>query len=134
MPLLRKMPLLFLFTATLLAQTPQDEIVKLTAAWLHDISIGDKAALNTIMDPHFIATTPGGDLLTKERLVPDGDRPVQKLPAMQLDAPLVRITGDTAVLMSRLPSPGGPAMNATFVYGKRDGAWKLLALQMSPQK
>jgi hypothetical protein len=116
------------------AQSATDEVVKMASGWLTAISVGDRATLSNIMDPNFLATTPGGDVVTKERLVPnDANKPVQKLPQMELDAPMVRIYGTTAVLMSRLKSAGGPAMNATFVFSK-DRTWKLVAIQLSPQK
>lgn len=55
------------------------------------------------MDPRFIATTPVGDVLTKERLVPDDPtHAIQQLPAFELDSPIVRLYGDSAVLMGRL--------------------------------
>ena len=82
-------------------------------------------------------TTPAGDVLTKERLVPDDPaQAVQQLPAFDLDSPMVRLYGDTAVLMARLKSTAGAAqtMNRTFVYNKRDGAWKLVAIHLSLQK
>ena len=48
---------------------------------------------------------------------------------------MVRIYGETAVLMSSLKPVGtGPAMNGTFVYGKRESGWKLIGLQLSRQK
>ncbi len=52
-------------------QSAQDEVLQTTRNWLKDMSTGDRAGLNAIMDPRFIATTPVGDVITKERLVPD---------------------------------------------------------------
>ncbi len=127
--------LLVVLANSLFAQTPQDDVTAAASKWLKAISAGDRTELNAIMDPKFMATTPSGDVLTKERLVPEeSDKPVQKLPPMELEAPLVRIYGSTAVLMSKLKSDGGPAMNATFVFEKSSPGWKLVALHLSPQK
>jgi hypothetical protein len=117
--------------------TAQDQVVQVTRSWLESSSKGDRSALNGIMDPRFIATTPAGDVLTKERLVPDDDaRPVQKLPPMELDSPLVRLYGDTAILASRLKPVGAGTqmLNGTFVFTKQNNAWKLVAVHLSAQK
>ena len=75
----RLLSLVFLLAAALAhGQSSEDRLVQNTQAWLHAISAGDRTALNDLMDPHFIATTPGGDVLTKERLVPSqADRRAQ---------------------------------------------------------
>ena len=84
-------------------RTPEDDIVKATRNWLTNCTNGDRAALNASMDERFIATTPAGDVLPKARLVPDNpSQAVQRLPAMELESPLVRLYGTTAVLMGRL--------------------------------
>ena len=130
----------FLMLASAFAQvqsTAQDEVLQATRSWLQNVGKGDRAGLNAIMDPLCIITTPAGDVLTKERLMPDDPaQAVQQLPAFDLDSPMVRLYGNTAVLMVRLKSTAGSsqAMNGTFVYNKQDGAWKLVALHLSPQK
>jgi len=130
--------LCFLLLSVVVAQTQrtgQDQILQVTRDWLQGISQGDRVALNKIMDSRFIATTPTGDLLTKDRLVPDDEtRSVQKLPSMDLSGPMVRLYGDTAVLMGRLKPAGEGQMNGTFVYTKQDNSWKLVALHLSTQK
>ena len=122
---------------TQVQQTAQDEVRQATRSWLRDISKGDRAGLNAVMDIRFIATTPAGDVLTKERLVPDDpSQSVQQLPVLELDGPIVRLYGNTAVLMGRLLSTAdvNQVMDGTFVYIKRDNAWKLAALHLSTRK
>jgi hypothetical protein len=119
------------------SKSPQDDVIAATNKWLKDISAGDRTALNGAMDGRFLATTPAGDIITKDRLVPDDtSSPVQQLPPLELDSPIVRLYGDTAVLMARLKSASGSAqaLNGTFVYAKQNGHWKLVALHLSPQK
>jgi len=118
-------------------QSAQDEVLQTARSWLKDMSTGDRAGLNAIMDPRFIATTPAGDVLTKERLVPDDPtQAVHQLPALELDSPIVRLYGDTAVLMGRLKSVADAkqVLNGTFVCSKRDNAWKLVAVHLSSQE
>ena len=122
---------------TQVQSTAHDEVLQATRTWLQNVNKGDRAGLNAIMDPRCIITTPAGDVLTKERLVPDDPaQAVQRLPAFDLDSPMVRLYGDTAVLMARLKSTAGDSqvMNGTFVFNKQDGTWKLVAIHLSLQK
>ena len=101
---------------------------------MQSIGKGDRASLNNIMDALCIITTPAGDVLTKDRLVPDDEaRAVQKLPLMELDGPQVRRYGDTAILMSRLKATAGDGQrtSGTFVYRKQDNTWKLVAIHLA---
>jgi hypothetical protein len=88
------------------------------------------------MDARCLLTTPGGDILSKERLVPnDESLGVQTLSPMELSGPIVRIYADTAVLMTHLkPTGGGEESVGTFVYGKQGGTWKLVALHLTARK
>jgi ketosteroid isomerase-like protein len=119
------------FSQTITA--PQDEIVQLTQDWLKAISTGDGIVLNRVMDSRCIITTPAGDILNKDRLVPDDEKQgVQRLPLSELVSPLVRIYGDTAVLMAHLEIAGkGPGSVATFIFGKQAASWKLVGLHIS---
>ena len=89
------------------------------------------------MDEGFIATTPAGEVLPKARLVPDDpSQAIQRLPAMELESPLVRLYGTTAVLMGRLQSTSDSkqALNGTFVYIKQGSGWRLVSMHLSPQR
>jgi hypothetical protein len=110
--------------------TPQDEVLQITREWLTAISAGDRAALNRIMDARCLVTTPGGDILSKERLVSeDESRAVQTLPPMELSGPIVRVYASTAVLMTHLkPTGEGQEWIGTFVYSKQGTGWRLVAL------
>lgn len=128
--------LLFVMTAPAQTQTAQEELVETTRSWLKLSHEGDRAGLNAIMDARCLLTTPAGDVLSKEQLVPDDpERAVHRLDSMELVSPMVRIYGDTAVLMSSLKLAGpDSAMNGTFVYVNRENRWKLVGLQLSRQK
>ncbi len=114
--------------------TAQDQVVQTTRDWLQSISKGDRASLNNIMDALCLITTPAGDVLPKDRLVPDDEaQVVQRLPLMDLDGPQVRLYGDTAIVMSRLKATagGGQRTSGTFVYRKQDNTWKLVAIHLA---
>jgi hypothetical protein len=114
-------------------QSPADGLVDAAKNWLKNVSAGSRAELLASTDDRFIATTPAGDVLVRERLIPsDTSQPVQQLPPMELDAPLARVIGETGVVMSRLKPSAGPPLNATFVFVRQQSAWKLAAIHFSP--
>jgi len=117
-------------------QTPQDDVLQITREWLTAISTGDRVTLNRIIDPRCLITTPGGDILSKERLVPDDEsQGVQTLPSMEISGPIVRIYMDTAILMTHLkPTGGGQEWLSTFVFSKQGPTWKLVGLHATVHK
>ena len=117
-------------------QTPQDDVLQITREWLKAISAGDRVTLNRIMDPQCLVTTPGGDILSKERLVPNDDsQSVQTLPSMELSGPLVRIFANTAVLMTHLrPTGEGQEWLSTFIYNREGSTWKIVGLHATARK
>jgi hypothetical protein len=115
------------------AQSPSDGLIDATKSWLKNVSSGARSELLASTDERFIATTPGGDVLVRERLIPsDASRPVQTLPPMELDGPIMRVVGETGIVMSRLKPSTGTALNATFVFVRQQSAWKLVAIHFSP--
>jgi len=116
------------------SQPSEQRVIQAAEEWLHDDSQGDKPALNAITDSAFIATTPAGNVLTKDRLIPEQGS-VQRLSPFTLQGPIVRIAGNTAVLMGRLHAADGSSdLNSTFVFTSVGSKWNLLALHLSPQK
>jgi Domain of unknown function (DUF4440) len=130
--------LLLLFAVQLPAQqSGQDDVLETTRSWPRGISSGDRAELITIMDPRFVATTPAGDVLAKDRLVPnDSTEPVQQLPIFELDGSTVRVYSEAAIVMARLKSASDPAqtLDGTFVYVKQGNSLRLIAVHLSPHK
>jgi hypothetical protein len=115
-------------------QPSEESVIQAAEEWLHDNSQGDKPALNAITDSAFIATTPAGDVMPKDRLIPEQGS-VQRLPPFTLQGPTVRIAGNTAVLMGRLHAADqGSDLNSTFVFVSVGSKWKLIGLHLSPQK
>ena len=133
-------PLVFFLLATEARsqerQTSQDEILQITREWLKAISAGDRVTLNRIMDPLCLVTTPGGDILSKERLVPNDDsQSVQTLPPMELSGPIVRVYANTAVMMTHLrPTGEGQEWISTFIYNREGSTWRIVGLHGTARK
>jgi hypothetical protein len=121
------------FALTAAGQSSTDSLVEAAKTWLKNASAGSRSELLASTDERFIATTPAGDVLVRERLIPsDASQPVQRLPPTELDAPLARVVGETGVVMSHLKTSDGPPLNATFVFARQQSAWKLVAIHLSP--
>lgn len=133
-------PLVFFLLATAArsqeSQTSQDEVLQITREWLKAISAGDRVTLNRIMDPQCLVTTPGGDILSKERLVPNDDsQSVQTLPQMELSGPIVRVYANTAVMMTHLrPTGEGQEWISTFIYNREGSTWRIVGLHGTARK
>ena len=122
-----------LATTACFAQSPSDGLIDAAKTWLKNINAGARAELLASTDEKFIATTPAGDVLLRERLIPsDTSQSVQTLPLMELDGPISRVVGETGIVMSRLKPSSGPTLNATFVFVRQQSAWKLVAIHFSP--
>jgi hypothetical protein len=123
----------FLSTAPCFGQPSANGLIEAARTWLKNASTGARAELLAATDPRFIATTPAGDVLGRERLIPsDTSQPVQQLPLTELDGPLSRAVGDTGVVVSRLKSAAGQELNATFVFVRQPSVWILMAIHLSP--
>jgi hypothetical protein len=95
-------------------------------------SAGDRAELLESTIPEFIATTPNGEVVVRENLIPTSpDQAVQRLPPLEWDSLLPLLLGDTGVVMGRLKVAGDPGLHATFVFVRREKAWKLAAIHLS---
>jgi hypothetical protein len=114
-------------------QSLADSLLDATKNWLKNMSAGSQEELLASTDSRFIATTPAGDVLVRERLIPaDTSQAVQQLSPMELDGPIARVIGETGIVMSRLKPSDGPPLNATFVFVRQQSAWKLAGIHLSP--
>ncbi|MDC8760657.1 nuclear transport factor 2 family protein [Janthinobacterium fluminis] len=97
----------------------------------------DQAALRALTADNYIEVSPAGEVDTREKMLafyaPEQKRPA---PAVAVEEPLTRISGDTAIVIARLAytmSAGGQtrsfAMRASYVAQKSAGTWKLVGAQ-----
>ena len=110
-------------TAVPADSSEQQKIIGLERMWL---------AGNGLLAAQFIAITPGGVILNAS------DLQGAKLPGLSVEDATVRIIGDTAVLVAHLvpQDKGAPGLDASNVFIRQDGKWKMLAAHLSrhPQK
>lgn len=120
----------FAQTATTAAST-EDQIIQLTQRWLAAGHSANSGALDALESEDFIATTPGGEIVTKSELMPEPGS-ANRLPKFTLKDTTVRVHGDTAVLMASLVGEeGGPSLHATNVFVRSNGKWVMIAAQLS---
>jgi hypothetical protein len=120
-------------SATPLART-EDQLIQIERDWLAAEATGDTARLRPLFDEGFIATGPGGNLLTRDDLLPLQNSPENHLPKSTLEECTVKVFGDAAVLMGRVAvqDPQYPMQfRITTVFQKREQGWRVIAAQMA---
>jgi len=115
-------------------RTVEDELVKMEREWLEAETKGDVASLDRMYAEDFIGTTPDGNVVFKEDVVPSAEMQGRsRLPKCTLKESVVRVWGTTSVVMGLVAVgdavPSGQ-LRFTKVYLKRDGAWKCVALHL----
>ena len=110
----------------------EQAVLKLTDEWLAADAKQDAATLNRIIADDFLATTPGGDVLTKKMLVPEGKTEGGGLALAPKDLK-ARAYGDMAVVTGRGTSQGQVKgdFRFTVVYVKRQDRWQMVAVHLS---
>jgi len=110
------------------------ELVKMERQWLEAEAKGDIAALDRMYASDFIGTTPGGDIVFKEDVVPPAEMQGHgRLPKSSLKESVVRVYGTTAVVMGlvAVEDPARPGqLRFTKVYLNRDGHWICVAAHL----
>ena len=110
----------------------------LNEEWVRAIAAGDGATLDRIMADDFVFSYPleGDD---KEQFIADCTSGDLKVENIQRDQVSVRVFGSTAVLTARDATKWiyhGRELAGQYkilnVYSRRDGEWKLCALQACP--
>ena len=109
------------------------DLVRMEKEWLDAEARGDLAALDKMFADDFIGTAFGGNVVSKEDVIPregGGGR----FPKSVLKESVVRVYGTTAVVMGRVAvedpaQPGG--FRFTMVWQKRDTGWQVIAAHLS---
>jgi len=96
-------------------------------------------ALTALTADNYVEVSPLGDVDTREKVLAfyAADKKTAA-PVITLEEPLIRVSGDTAVLIAKLAmtiSASGQqrpvALRASYVAQKEGGAWKLLSAHYS---
>ena len=113
---------------------PEDQVAQLEHDWLAADANGDAARLRQIIADDFIGSSPNGSLLNKEDIIPEGTGPGGFTGATTGET-IVRVFGDTGVLMGVINSAGQPQakqIHVTLVCQKKLHGWQIIAAQLTP--
>jgi len=97
----------------------------------------DQATLKTVTADNYVEVSPAGEMDSREKMLsfyaPEQKRPS---PQLQVTEPMVRVLGDTAVVLAKLTYTMGAegqarsfAMRASYVAQLKEGKWKLVSAQ-----
>jgi len=120
--------------AAVQALRAEDELIAVVREWLAAEQSGDRAALNRIIADDFIGSAFGGNVVSKDDLVPSEGEDSPRFPSSTLKESTVRAFGTTAVVMGRLAleNAGQPGqIRFTFVLMKRQSGWQMVAAQLA---
>ena len=116
-------------------------VQRLTAqadAWDKAIVAKDAAAVAANVAPDFTQIESGGAVVGRDEFVKDLLDPALRIDPYQVEDFGVRVYGDTALLTGRIRMTGsaeGKPFRSHFryidVYVKRDGAWKVVSIQIT---
>ncbi len=109
----------------------EQRILQLTRDWLAAEERNDRATLQKIIADDFQGTSPMGNTVSREDVVPmEGSRSGLSISVSDLKA---RVFGDTAVVTARGVQKGGekPEVRFTLVFAKRGDRWQMVAGHLS---
>ena len=110
-----------------------DTVLLLVQTWLNAESEGDTTALDKLIADDFIGTGPGGNILSKNDIVPPagGERP--KMPKSHVKESTVRLFGNTAVVMGSVAyeTLSQPSFRFTLVFLNRGQGWQMIAAHLA---
>ncbi|QNK00409.1 nuclear transport factor 2 family protein [Dyella telluris] len=120
------------------AEVSNDEqaVRSMEQSWLKAASTGDKAAMKQMLDDQYVERTPNGSIRTKADVLSAPPLPASAMQEIQILR--VEVSGDTAVVLGTnqyRTNPSATAINFMYmdVFQRRDGAWRVIASQMSQQ-
>lgn len=110
----------------------EQNVLQLTRDWLAAEERHDRATLQRIIAEDFQGTTPMGNTVFKEDVVPSDGTPSGGL-SINTSELKARVFGDTAVVTAHGVQKGGEKreLRFTVVFAKRDGRWQMVAGHLS---
>jgi hypothetical protein len=118
------------------ANMPEDDFRQLEQKLLDAAAGPDLPALRKMLAEGFMGTSFGSNVLSKYDVVPEDGETANHMPKCKLRNSIVRIFGDTAVLMGvvEMQAPQkSQQMRMTTVFQKRGEAWQVIAMHMSKE-
>jgi ketosteroid isomerase-like protein len=110
----------------------EQSVLQLTRDWLAAEERHDRATLQRIIAEDFQGTTPMGNTISKEDVVPPEGTPSGGL-SINTSELKARVFGDTAVVTAHGVQKAGEKreLRFTVVYTKRDDRWQMVAGHLS---
>lgn len=112
---------------------PEEQVKQLERDWLAADATGDSISIRRIIADDFIGSSFDGGVLYKDDIVPQQPGPGGFAGATTGET-IVRVFGDTAVLMGFINTAGGGQSNrirVTLVCQKRAQGWQMIAVQLA---
>ncbi|AQR75717.1 hypothetical protein BXU08_06565 [Sphingomonas sp. LM7] len=116
----------------------QEALVRLVGDFVRAQQSFDVPRLTALTAPDYLEISPVGEVDSREKMLgfyaPDKK---SNAPAVEIVEPVVRMFGDTAIVIARLAytvqvpgqSPRVMALRASFVARREGGSWKLVSAQ-----
>ena len=110
----------------------EQTVLQLTRDWLAAEEHHDRAALQRIIADDFQGTSPMGNTIFKDDVVPSDGMPSGGL-SISTSELKARVFGDTAVVTAHGVQKSGEKreLRFTVVFAKRDGRWQMVAGHLS---
>ena len=113
----------------------EEDIRRLEQKWLDAAAVPDLPALRKMFSDDFMGTSfGGGNVLSKDDVVPPDGTNAPHMPKSTLKDSTVRIFGDTAVLMGHVEMQvpdKAEEIRMTTVFQKHGDDWQVIAVHMS---
>jgi len=119
---------------TVQAPRVEDELIPVVREWLAAEQSGNRAALDKIIADDFVGSAFGGNVISKDDLLPPEGLDGPRFPKSVLKEATARAFGTTGVVMGRIgmENPSQPGhFRFAIVFMKRTAGWQMVAAQLA---
>ena len=112
----------------------EDELISVVREWLAAEQSGNRAALDKIIADDFVGSAFGGNVISKNDLLPPEGQDGPRFPKSVLKESTARAFGTTGVVMGRIgmENPSQPGnFRFAIVLMKRQVGWQIVAAQLA---
>jgi hypothetical protein len=137
--ILLTLPLLCIVALTAAAQTstnpnsdPEAALVNSVHKWLSAQAALDRKTMEQLIDPKFIGTAFGTNVLTRTDILPEPGQDPGRWSKATLTETTTRVFGDTGIVMGGISFGGtDPDIRFTLVYQKEASGWRMIAAHLA---
>lgn len=100
--------------------------------WLTAQAALDRKAMEQLIDPKFIGTAFGTNVLTRSDILPEPGQDPGRWSKATLTETTARVFGDTGIVMGGISFGGAdPDIRFTLVYQKEANGWRMIAAHLA---